>query len=75
LHEFDLFVADDADAAKSRGLERLLNGAIQQHKDNLKDVDDCLLLEKLGGFYLHLNANPHGEPSKPDWQGYLPIGE
>ncbi|TCL04757.1 MULTISPECIES: DUF1543 domain-containing protein [Sodalis] len=75
LHEFDLFVAEDADAAKSRALKTLLLGTDQQHKDNLKDVDDCLLLDKVGGFYLHLHENPNGEPAKPAWQGYLPIGE
>ncbi|XBS69341.1 DUF1543 domain-containing protein [Acerihabitans sp. KWT182] len=75
LHEFDLFVATDAEAAKSRALETLLTGVDQQHKDNLKDVDDCLLLDKIGDYYLHLRENPQGEKPSPAWQGYQPIGE
>lgn len=74
LHEFDLFVAEDAAQAKAKALKVLLNGADHQHKDNLKDVDDCLLLEKVGEYYLHLQANPHGETARPEWQGYQPIG-
>lgn len=75
LHEFDLFVAETPTAAKQKALAALLTGAAHQHKDNLKDVDDCLLLEKVGEFYLHLVENPNGQPAKPHWQGYLPIGE
>jgi len=75
LHEFDLFVADDVKEAKAKGLASLLKGVQQQHKDNLKDVDDCLLLDKMGDFYIHLEENPHGKPYTPEWQGYMPIGE
>lgn len=75
LHEFDLFVAEDAAQAKQKALSVLLAGAGQQHKDNLKDVDDCLLLDKIGGYFLHLTENPDGSHFTPEWQGYLPIGE
>ncbi|TQI80521.1 uncharacterized protein DUF1543 [Serratia fonticola] len=74
LHAFDLFIAEDARQAKARALESLLKGAILQHKDNLKEVDDCLLLEKVGSYYLHLEKNPCGSSFKPEWQGYQPIG-
>lgn len=75
LHEFDLFVAEDAKEAKSRALKTLLKESAQQHKDNLKDVDDCLLLDQVGGFYLHLTENPNGKKARPEWQGYHPIGK
>jgi hypothetical protein len=75
LHAFDLFVARDAAEAKAKALAHLLTGANQQHKDNLKDVDDCLLLDKIGPYYLHLQPDPQGTAFKPEWQGYLPIGE
>ena len=75
LHEFDLFVAESAAEAKSKALKVLLNGAGQLHKDNLKDVDDCVLLDKLGDWYLHLTEQPQGQPFRPEWQGYQPIGQ
>lgn len=74
LHAFDLFVADDIKEAKAKGLASLLTGALQQHKDNLKDVDDCLLLEKIGNKYIHLIPSEQGTPFRPEWQGYQPIG-
>ncbi|HBV40945.1 MAG TPA: DUF1543 domain-containing protein, partial [Erwinia sp.] len=45
-----------------------------QHKDDLKDVDDCLLLEKVGGLFIHLTPCAAGQRDKPEWQGYQPIG-
>ncbi|PWC22408.1 hypothetical protein DDT52_03950 [Brenneria roseae subsp. roseae] len=69
------FVAEHASEAKAKALETLLCHAAHQHKDNLKDVDDCLLLEKVGDYYLHLEEDPDGEHYMPEWQGYLPIGQ
>lgn len=74
LHEFDLFVAEDAQQAKEKALATLLCGVDQQHKDNLKDVDDCLLLEKVGDRYIHLTPCASGHRDQPEWQGYQPIG-
>ncbi|WP_339139123.1 DUF1543 domain-containing protein [Kerstersia gyiorum] len=73
-HEYGLFVAPDAATAKRRALERLLPGIGHQHRDNLKDVDDCLMLNELGGWYIHLGVNPDGREAGPAWQGYQPIG-
>lgn len=73
LHAFDFFVANDASEAKAKALASLLNGA-QQHKDNLKEVEGCLLLDALDGLYVHLVPNPAGEAYKSEWQGYQPIG-
>ncbi|WP_458309812.1 DUF1543 domain-containing protein [Providencia sp. CRPN20059] len=74
LHEFDLFVAESASAAKQKAIHSLLVNCQQQHKDNLKDVDDCLLLNQVGEYYIHLVEQPNGEHFKPEWQGYQPIG-
>ncbi|QCR35679.1 DUF1543 domain-containing protein [Nissabacter sp. SGAir0207] len=74
LHAFDLFVAEDMKQAKAKGLATLLSGALYQHKDNLKDVDNCLLLERVGEHYIHLTPYEQGEPFRPAWQGYQPIG-
>lgn len=75
LHEFDLFVAEDAMQAKKEALQTLLCGVEQQHKDNLRDVDDCLLLEKVGGLFIHLTPCSAGRRDQPEWQGYQPIGK
>ncbi|MTB66012.1 DUF1543 domain-containing protein [Providencia sp. wls1943] len=74
LHEFDLFVAKNAQEAKQKAISQLLVNSQQQHKDNLKDVDDCLLLQKIGEYYIHLNKNKNGSKYQALWQGYLPIG-
>lgn len=74
LHDFGLFIASDSNSAKKQALSTLLVGVSQQHKDNLKDVDNHLLLDKLQGYHVHLTPNPHGTPDKPEWQGYRPIG-
>ncbi|KEA52088.1 hypothetical protein DT73_14390 [Mangrovibacter sp. MFB070] len=74
LHEFDLFVARNAPDARKKALQTLLCGAEQQHKDNLKDVDDCLLLEKVGELFIHLTPCTTGQQYRPEWQGYQPIG-
>lgn len=72
-HAFGLFAAPDADAAKQKAKAVLLPGMDQQHKDNLKSVDDCLLLAEVGGWHLHLSPNPQGRPQPPQMQGYHPI--
>ncbi|WP_455820649.1 DUF1543 domain-containing protein [Pseudomonas cerasi] len=74
LHEFDLFVAENAHQAKKKALQTLLCGTNHQHKDNLKDVDDCLLLEKVGELFIHLTPCDSGRRDQPEWQGYQPIG-
>ncbi len=75
LHQFGLFVAHSADEAKEKAKQVLLTGSFQQHKDDLAEVDDCLLLHSLQGYHIHLKANALEEPARPLWQGYLPIGE
>ena len=75
LHEFDLFVAPNAQEVKLKAKARLLKGSNQQHKDDLAEVDDCLLLTTVGGYHIHLRENPRGVAAKPLWQGYMPIGE
>lgn len=59
---------------KKRAMQSLLKGKLHQHKDNLKDVDDCLLLDKVCGLHIHLTPDEKGAPFVPEWQGYQPIG-
>ncbi|MCG7656383.1 DUF1543 domain-containing protein [Wielerella bovis] len=73
LHDFDLFVAHDEKMAKEQALATLLPHANQQHKDNLKDVDNILQLNQFHGWFVHLRANPNGQAKAIEFQGYLPI--
>ena len=79
-HHFGLVVARSAAGAKAAAKGQWLQGLVQQHKDDLCSVDDCLALEQLellGGepWYVQLSAHPEGlsQPQRPDWFGYRPI--
>lgn len=72
-HAFGLFAAQSPDEAKQKALKTLLPDHIQQHKDNLKDVDNLLELSSVGGWHIILKPNPHGKPAEIGFQGYLPI--
>lgn len=73
LHEFALFVATDEAAAKARAKKQLLRGAVLRHKDDLREIDNCLALQEIDGLHVQLRANPHGTAARPHWQGYRPI--
>ncbi|MEB3332202.1 MAG: DUF1543 domain-containing protein [Synechococcaceae cyanobacterium] len=76
LHAFGLFVAPTAAAACARAKRRLLVGALQQHKDDICPVDDCLAIEQVDGWQLQLSpatAEATWEPLRPDWFGYRRI--
>jgi hypothetical protein len=80
LHQFGLVVARSPQAAKAAAKRQWLHGALQQHKDDLCAVDDCLALEQLellGGqrWHVQLSPDPEGrsQPQVPDWFGYRRI--
>ena len=80
LHHFGLVVARTPQAAKAAAKSQWLQGALQQHKDDLAAVDDCLAIEQLqllGGerWIVQLEPHPDGlsQPQVPDWFGYRPI--
>lgn len=77
-HAFGLFVAGSAQAAKAKARRTLLTAATQQHKDDLRSVDDCLAMTELQGWWVHLDrdasdAPPPPQPLRPDWFGYRRI--
>ena len=80
LHHFGLVVASSAPAAKAAAKRQWLTGALQQHKDDLCAVDDCLAIEQLellGGERWHVQLSPHpqglSQLQQPDWFGYRRI--
>jgi hypothetical protein len=77
LHHFGLVVARSPQAAKSAAKRQWLRGALQQHKDDLAAVDDCLAIEQLdlldgGRWHVLLEPDPQGlsQSQEPDWFGY-----
>ena len=80
LHHFGLVVARSPQAAKAAAKRQWLRGALQQHKDDLAAVDDCLAIEQLellgeGRWHVQLEPHPEGlsQPQVPDWFGYRRI--
>lgn len=74
FHDFTLCVAETADEAKRIAKGRLLTDSIEQHKDDLYNVDDCLAVDLLGGWHIHLNHDGGMQALEPDWAGYHVIG-
>ena len=76
-HAFGLVVATTAPAAKRQALARWLPDSQSRHKDDLhalEAVDDCLPLEGVGGWRVHLiPVSEPAPPQRPDWFGYRPI--
>ena len=77
LHHFGLVVAATAQAAKAAAKRQWLRDGLQQHKDDLCAVDDCLAIEQLellGGERWHVQLERHADgvsqPQRPDWFGY-----
>jgi uncharacterized protein DUF1543 len=74
LHQFGLFVASAAADAKSKAKESLLTRSLQQHKDDLFDVDDCIPIGQVVEYFVHLVPDSRTQPFVPDWFGYRVIG-
>jgi hypothetical protein len=73
-------VAPSLQTAKATAKKRWLLDALQQHKDDLSAVDDCLAIEQLSltgsnSVYVHLHRQLDAESQHqvPDWFGYRPI--
>ena len=81
LHQCGCVVAPNPQAAKRLARQRFLKGGLQQHKDDLHaldavgGVDDCLPIEELQGWRVHLVHDPDVPSCTfiPDWFGYRPI--
>ena len=72
LHESKFLVGSDTNSIKKRAKDELLVGYDQVHTDDLYDVDDCIKISKVSGYYVHLNKTTHKEKLEFN-NGYLPI--
>lgn len=75
LHQFGLFVASSADEAKKRAKAKLLVGSVDQHKDDMFDVDDCFVVNEVGEYFVPLFPDETNQEFKPDWFGNNVIGK
>lgn len=57
FHENKFVVAENENAAKKWALANLMQGMEKIHKDDLYDVDDCIRMDKIDGYYLHLTPS------------------
>lgn len=74
-HRCGLVVAPTARAARSRALRLLPLGECQRHHDDLAAVDDCLAVDRVDRWHVHLRPDPAfaAGPLEPDWIGYRRI--
>jgi hypothetical protein len=85
-HAFGLVVATTSAGAKRQALAGWLSEHLRRHKDDLhpldaladpeasEAVDDCVALERVEGWRVHLRPVPESPPpQRPDWFGYRPI--
>ncbi len=71
-HAWGLFGATGPGEAKARAKARLLVGHDSVHKDDLHAVDDCLPVDAVGGWHVHLEPDPDAT-DPPVTNGYFPL--
>ena len=54
LHESKFLVGSKTNTIKKRAKDELLIGYDQVHTDDLYDVDDCIKIDKVSEYYVHL---------------------
>ena len=72
LHESKFLIGENKSIIKKRAKDSLLLGYDQVHTDDLYDVDDCIEINKVSDYYIHLKKS--NVPQKLLFNnGYLPI--
>lgn len=69
-HEIWFYVADKKSTATKIALEHLCKNQDKQHQDNLYDVDDCIALEEVWWFHIHLVPTVLEQDFMPMRAGY-----
>ena len=72
LHESKFLVGENRIDIKKKAKKILLLGKDQVHTDDLYDVDDCITIDKVSGYYIHLTKTDI-LPKLNFNNGYLPI--
>ncbi|MGH8192601.1 MAG: DUF1543 domain-containing protein [Rhodanobacteraceae bacterium] len=71
-HAWGFFGAPNKSEAKLRAKQTLLQGSEQTHKDDLYDIDDCLRIQRVSGWHVHLTPDPKATGPRVI-NGYFPL--
>jgi len=71
-HAWGFFGGSGAGEVKARAKQVLLQGRTEIHKDNLHAVDDCLPVERIHGWHIHLEPDTAAGPPVVT-NGYAPL--
>lgn len=71
-HAWWFFGAANKSQAKARAKATLLRNCEQTHKDDMYDVDECLQLDTIAGWHIHLEADPDAAAAEVI-NGYFPL--
>ncbi len=69
LHACQFLIAKNDNEAKQRAKSNLLVGKQQVHTDDLYDVDDCLQIQEVDGYHIHLEVTKEHSRFEPN-NGY-----
>lgn len=58
IHQSKFYVAESKNAALQRAKQELCMNLMEQHCDDNLVIDDCLQLDAVDNFYIHLQQNP-----------------
>ncbi len=72
LHATSFLVADSEGEAKARAKCEVLKGTQRLHIDDCAEIDDCLKIEIMNDFYIHLDPTAERHTLEPV-NGYHPI--
>ena len=72
LHESKFMIGSTDKEVKKRAKSSLLIGSTQVHTDDLYDVDDCIEINRVGKYYIHLKKSSIRKELEFN-NGYYPI--
>lgn len=71
-HAWAFFGGTGKADVKARAKQSLLAGREQIHKDDLHDIDDCIRVDDVGGWHIHLEPDAAAGPPEVT-NGYFPL--
>ncbi|MFA7284788.1 MAG: DUF1543 domain-containing protein [Candidatus Absconditabacterales bacterium] len=69
-HEIGFYVAQTQSQATELALQTLLAGQNKVHRDDIYDIDDCISIEKVNDYYIHLIPSTKTQDFQPMYLGY-----
>ncbi len=69
-HEIGFYVAKNQTQATELALQQLLSWQSKVHRDDIYDIDDCISIEKVNDYYIHLVPTAKTQDFEPMYCGY-----